>query len=51
MYLISKQKNDDFYLENCNIILYNNGDIQKLEAEVKEVVSKFEAEICGKNTD
>lgn len=48
---IGSQKNDDFYLENCNIILYNNGNIEKLEAEVKEVVSKFEAEICGKNTD
>ena len=47
---IDSQKNDEFYLENCHIILYNNGDIEKLKAEVKEVVSKLEKQIYGKST-
>lgn len=47
---IDSQKNDEFYLENCDIILYNNGSKQELEFKVKEVVSKLEKQIYGKST-
>ena len=47
---IDSQKNDDFYLENCDIILYNDGSRKELESKVKEVVSKLEKQISGKST-
>lgn len=38
---INSQKSDNFYLEKCSVILYNDGNKQQLENKVKEVMEKL----------
>ena len=41
---INSQKPDSFYINNCDFIIYNNGNTAELENSVKEVVSKLAEE-------
>ena len=41
---INSQKVDNFYIENCDYILYNNSDRATLENQVREVSLKLEEE-------
>ncbi|MBE6600124.1 MAG: dephospho-CoA kinase [Ruminococcaceae bacterium] len=37
---INAQKNDEFYLENCDIVIYNDENIGNLDAAAKKVLSE-----------
>lgn len=38
---ISSQKSDDFFIENCDFIVYNNGGIDALEQQVANILKKI----------
>lgn len=39
---INSQKENKFFIENCDFVLYNNGNKEQLELQVKEVVRTLE---------
>ena len=41
---INSQKDDKFFVDNCDFVIYNNGKYQDLVADVKEVVEKLKQE-------
>lgn len=38
---INSQKPDDFFAENCDCMIVNNGSLKELEAQVKEIINKL----------
>ena len=43
----SSQKDDDFFLENCDIIIYNNTDLEDLENKTREALIQIEEKLYG----
>lgn len=43
----SSQKNDDFFLENCDIIIYNNAGFTELENKTGEALKQIEEKLYG----
>lgn len=41
---IAAQKKDEFYIENCDYIVYNNGNKEQLIKQIGEVLEKLEYE-------
>ena len=41
---IASQKEDKFYIENCDYLVYNNGNRDDLEEKVREVAEKLAAD-------
>ena len=49
---ISAQKNNEFYIENCDFLVYNNGNIEEVRKQIGEVLEKLgHAEEGRKRTD
>ena len=44
----SSQKDDDFFLKNCDIIIYNNAGLKELENKTNEALKKIEEIVNGK---
>ena len=38
---IKAQKNDCFYIEKSDFIIYNNGDLEKLSTEINQIIDKL----------
>lgn len=38
---INSQKSDEFFSENCDFMIINNGSLADLEAQVKEIIKKL----------
>jgi len=36
---ISAQKNDDFFINNCDTVIYNNTETDKLSSEINSFLS------------
>lgn len=43
----SSQKDDDFFVENCDIIIYNNAGLKELENKTNEALKKIEEKFYG----
>ena len=41
---INSQKDNKFYIDNCDFVIYNNGKFEDLAREVREVVEKLDAQ-------
>ena len=41
---IDLQKKDEFYIENCDVLVYNNGNIEELREQVEEVLKRLRHE-------
>ena len=48
---ISAQKNNEFYIENCDFLVYNNGNIEEVIKQIEEVLGKLGHAEEGKITD
>lgn len=49
---IASQKNNQFYIENCDFLVYNNGNKEEIEKQIMEVLGKLgHAEEGRKRTD
>lgn len=41
---IDSQKKDEFYIENCDVLVYNNGNIKELRKQVEGVLKRLRRE-------
>ena len=42
---IAASFSDDYFKENCDIIVYNNGNVEELEAAAEKVIQRIESNI------
>ncbi|MBQ2392058.1 MAG: dephospho-CoA kinase [Clostridia bacterium] len=42
---IAASFSDDYFKENCDIIIYNNGNVEELEAAAEKVIQRIESNI------
>lgn len=42
---INSQKDDDFYIKNCDYIINNNGSVSYMEAQVSDIIREIENEL------
>ncbi len=40
MLRIDSQKNDEFYIDNTNMVIYNDGDVEALTNKIEDLISK-----------
>lgn len=38
---VASQKNNEFYIENCDFLVYNNGNIEQMTEQIEEVLGKL----------